>query len=123
VAAADANPEAPIPVREVKVTTYNRSNNETINHMVKLASPAEVVSSTVIPGVQPPIHPEEFEECETALRKAPEFIAAMKRRGVDNMDLVLVDPWYTLLPSPTFSLLLPPCLPLLLSPAPCLAHG
>src|SRR6185295_5755306 len=44
-------------------------------------------------GVQPPIVLDEFIECEEAVKRSPEFLAALKKRGVDDVNLVMVDPW------------------------------
>ena len=53
-----------------------------------------MVSLTQLPsGVQPPIVLDEFFEAEEAVRRDPRFLAALKRRGIANVDLVMVDPW------------------------------
>ncbi|MCE9567169.1 MAG: primary-amine oxidase [Planctomycetes bacterium] len=44
-------------------------------------------------GVQPPIMLDEFVECEEAVKRSPEFLAALKLRGVEDVNLVMVDPW------------------------------
>ena len=44
-------------------------------------------------GVQPPIMIDEFGECEEAVRQSPVFREAMKKRGIDDMSLVMVDAW------------------------------
>lgn len=44
-------------------------------------------------GVQPPIMADEFAECEEAVKRSPEFLAALKKRGIDDPKLVMVDPW------------------------------
>ena len=44
-------------------------------------------------GVQPPIMVDEFIECEAAIKKSPAFLEALKKRGVTDVDLVMVDPW------------------------------
>lgn len=35
----------------------------------------------------------EYTECEAVVRDYPPFIEVMKKRGIDDMDLVMVDPW------------------------------
>ncbi|QEH33802.1 Copper methylamine oxidase precursor [Aquisphaera giovannonii] len=45
------------------------------------------------PGVQPPILMEEFSECEEAAKKSPAFREAMRKRGIDDVSLVMVDAW------------------------------
>jgi primary-amine oxidase len=44
-------------------------------------------------GIQPPIMLDEFVECEEAVKRSPEFLAALKKRGVEDVNLVMVDPW------------------------------
>jgi primary-amine oxidase len=44
-------------------------------------------------GVQPPIMLDEFAEVEQAVKRSPEFLAALAKRGVTNADLVMVEPW------------------------------
>lgn len=44
-------------------------------------------------GVQPPIMVDEFGECEQAVRRSPVFREAMKKRGIENLELVTVDAW------------------------------
>jgi primary-amine oxidase len=52
-----------------------------------------VLSCKPIPGVQPSIMLDEFMECEATVKACPEFQEALKRRGIANTDLVMVDPW------------------------------
>ncbi|KAL8491995.1 hypothetical protein ACS0TY_023555 [Phlomoides rotata] len=35
----------------------------------------------------------EYAECEVIVKDYPPFVEAMKKRGIDDMDLVMVDPW------------------------------
>ena len=44
-------------------------------------------------GVHPPVMLDEFVECEEAVRRAPAFREAMKKRGIDDMSLIMVDAW------------------------------
>ncbi len=44
-------------------------------------------------GVQPAIMFDEFAECEKATKASPEFQKALQRRGVQDVDLVMVEPW------------------------------
>ncbi len=44
-------------------------------------------------GIQPPIMMDEFVECEAAVKRSPEFRAALAKRGVKDVDLVMVEPW------------------------------
>lgn len=44
-------------------------------------------------GIQPSITVDEFSECEEAIKRSPEFLAALKKRGANDIQLVMVDPW------------------------------
>jgi primary-amine oxidase len=46
-----------------------------------------------VPGVQPALELDEFVECEAAVRADPRWQAAMKKRGVTDFDLTMVDAW------------------------------
>jgi primary-amine oxidase len=46
-----------------------------------------------IPGVQPSITVDEFIECEALCKADPDWQAAVRRRGVADFDLCMVDPW------------------------------
>ncbi len=53
-----------------------------------------VVSATRLPsGIQPSIMLDEFAECEQAVRRSPVFQAELAKRGVTEIDLVMVEPW------------------------------
>ena len=52
-----------------------------------------VVSWEHIPGVQPRVMFDEFMECEVAVRADSRFRAAIKKRGITDPNLVMVDPW------------------------------
>lgn len=52
-----------------------------------------VVEWRIVPGAQPPITYDEFFACETTTRANPEWQAAMRRRGVEDFSLAMVDPW------------------------------
>jgi len=56
-------------------------------------SEGHVLSWKHIPGVQPSIMTDEFFECEQLLKAHPEFQAALRKRGITDFDLVMVDPW------------------------------
>jgi primary-amine oxidase len=52
-----------------------------------------LLSWTRIESGQPPILMNEFLDCEAAVRADPDVQAALRRRGVEDMSLVWVDPW------------------------------
>lgn len=35
----------------------------------------------------------EYAECEAVVKEYPPFCEAMKKRGIEDMDLVMVDAW------------------------------
>ena len=46
-----------------------------------------------VPGVQPAVMLEEFLATEAAVRKDARWQEAMRRRGVTDFDMVMIDPW------------------------------
>ena len=52
-----------------------------------------VVSWKYIPDVQPRVMFDEFVECEALVRADPQFLAAIRKRGITDASLVMVDPW------------------------------
>ncbi|KJH73294.1 primary-amine oxidase [Aliterella atlantica] len=46
-----------------------------------------------IPEVQPPVMLDEFVECEAAVKASIEFQEVIKKRGITDTELVIVDPW------------------------------
>ena len=52
-----------------------------------------VISWEDVLGVQPPIVVDEFFECEAAVRADPRWQEAMRRRGVSDFSLTMIDPW------------------------------
>nr|XP_027099641.1 uncharacterized protein LOC113718911 isoform X3 [Coffea arabica] len=79
-----------LPPRQARLVVYNKKSNATSIWIVELSEVhavtrgghhrGKVISSTIVPNVQPPM---EF----------PAFREAMKKRGIADMDLVMVDPW------------------------------
>ena len=53
----------------------------------------KILQKQELPTACPMIQLEEFLDIENAVKEHPDFIAAMERRGITNMDLVCVDPW------------------------------
>ncbi|CAH9104449.1 unnamed protein product [Cuscuta europaea] len=92
-----------LPPRRARLIVYNKNTNETSIWVVELAEvhaavrgghhKGKVLSSIVVPDVQPPIDAEEYADCEAVVKSYGPFIEAMKRRGIDDMDVVMVDPW------------------------------
>ena len=53
----------------------------------------KVTSWEHVPGVQPRVMFDEFAECEAVVKANPEFQAAIRKRGITDPNLVMVDPW------------------------------
>jgi primary-amine oxidase len=82
---------APLP-REAHVVLYDRAARTTYEALVSLTDQA-VVSWTPVAGVQPPIMAEEFTSCEAIVQADPRWQEAMRRRGIEDFSLAMIDPW------------------------------
>ena len=78
--------------REAFAVILDGNDGSTYEAVISLTHGA-VTSWTHVPNVQPPIVLEEFDECEAACKESPEFQEALRKRGIEDMDRVLVDPW------------------------------
>jgi primary-amine oxidase len=82
---------APLP-REAHVVLYDRAARTTYEAVVSLTD-RTVVSWSPITGVQPPIMAEEFTSCEAIVQADPRWQEAMRRRGIEDFSLAMIDPW------------------------------
>ena len=78
--------------REAFVNLLNNADGTTYEVVVSLTA-GTVKSWKHIPDVQPSIMLDEFGECEAAVKASAEFQEAIKKRGITNVDLVMVDAW------------------------------
>ena len=78
--------------REAHVVLRERAEYRTYEAIVSLTA-GEVRLWRELPGVQPPVMLEEFLATEEAVRKDPRWQEAMRRRGITDFDMVMVDPW------------------------------
>ena len=78
--------------REAFIVILDNDAGATYEAVISLDQ-GKVTSWKHIPGVQPRIMFDEFGDCEAAVKANPEFQAAIKKRGITNSDLVMVDPW------------------------------
>jgi primary-amine oxidase len=78
--------------REAFVMLYERSERKTYEAVVSLTD-ERVVSWTHVEGVQPPITFEEFMACEAAVQADAGWQEAMRKRGVEDFSLAMIDPW------------------------------
>ena len=86
----DAN--GAIPARKATVVCFERNTNATYKSVVSL-SDGSVESFEHVPGVQPNFTVDEFVECDQMLRSHPDFVAALAKRGITDLDLVFMDTW------------------------------
>jgi primary-amine oxidase len=79
--------------RKALAVLMDRGKRASYEAVVDLVNKS-VSSVTPLPsGVQPSVMLDEFSECEQAVRRSPLFQAALKKRGVTDADLVMVEPW------------------------------
>jgi primary-amine oxidase len=91
LAAEAAGTEGELP-REARAVLIDRVERASIEAIVSLAE-GRVVSWEAVAIGQAPFTLEEILECERVVRQHPDFQAAMHRRGINDLDLVWVDPW------------------------------
>lgn len=78
--------------REAFVGILNNEDGLTYEAVVSLNTKT-IKSWKQIADVQPSIMLDEFIECEAAVKASPEFQEAIKKRGITDPSLVMVDPW------------------------------
>ena len=84
----------PVPDRLAKVVIRERAARATYEGIARLPG-GEVVDYKRVPGVQPSVMFEEFMAAEDIVRKDPRWQEAMRKRGITNFDLCMIDPWST----------------------------
>ncbi len=80
------------PARRATVVCFERNANATYKSVISL-SDGSVESFEHVPGVQPNFTVDEFVECDQMLRSHPDFVAALAKRGITDLDLVFMDTW------------------------------
>jgi primary-amine oxidase len=83
---------APAPERAAFVVLYDRGHQQTVEAVVSLSS-ATVSSWRVVEDVQPGVMLEEFFSTEEITRADPRWQEAMRKRGVTDFSLAMIDPW------------------------------
>jgi primary-amine oxidase len=78
--------------RRAYVCCYEPSSNRTFAGRVDLAQ-GKLISWNHIPGVQARIVMDEFVEGGRLAKADPAFREACRKRGIDDLDAVLVEPW------------------------------
>ncbi len=77
--------------RTVEAVLFDPAGSVTVEASCELAA-GRILAWREIEGVQPAVTTDEFLRMEAAIRRAPEFVAALARRGVDDPSRVDVDP-------------------------------
>lgn len=75
-----------------KLDIVAREDRETYEATVSVTD-EELLKCEHVPGVEPAVMPEEIEGARETVKNDPEWREAAKKRGVENFDLVMVDPW------------------------------
>jgi primary-amine oxidase len=78
--------------REAEVICWNRDDGQAYKARVALDD-ERIVSWEHRAGEQPNMTVDEFHECNAALRSDPRVAEVLAKRGITNMDRVLVDTW------------------------------
>jgi primary-amine oxidase len=78
--------------RAARVVCWNRDDGQAYKALVAL-SDDRVASWRHEPDGQPNMTVDEFYECDEAMRREPRVIEALARRGITDMDRVLVEAW------------------------------
>lgn len=78
--------------RQAYVCCYERSSNRTLEGVVDLASKS-LLRWNHVPGAQARIVPDEFDDGDRISKADPEFRAACEKRGITDMDKLLVESW------------------------------
>jgi primary-amine oxidase len=81
----------PLP-REAHIVLYERAEQTTYDAVVSITD-RTVLDYTPVPGVQAPIMDEEFITCDRIVQADPRWQEAMRRRGVTDFELTMIDPW------------------------------
>jgi Cu2+-containing amine oxidase len=76
--------------REAAVTCWNRADDQTYKAAVSLDED-RVVAWDHRPGEQANFTEDEFHDIDVALRRDPRVVEALRRNGVEDMELVLLD--------------------------------
>jgi len=84
----------PVPARLARIVIRERAEHATYEAVVRLPD-AELLSYQRVPGVQPSVMLEEFLAAEDIVRKDPRWQEAMRKRGITDFDLCMIDPWST----------------------------
>ncbi|MHC5540296.1 primary-amine oxidase, partial [Singulisphaera rosea] len=82
-----------LPPREAFVVLLDNATGKGYEAVVNLTTKAVSRFDELPKGVQPAILLDEFGEVEEVVKKCPEYREALKKRGIEDMSLVMVDAW------------------------------
>jgi primary-amine oxidase len=78
--------------RQASLILINSPEGVTYEIVVSITS-QRIVSCQRVTGVHPAIVPDECADCEQVVKSDPRFRDALRKRGVTDFDLVMVDTW------------------------------
>ena len=78
--------------REALIILLDNTEAKTYEAVISLDD-NRVISWTHIPGVQPTVMPEELLPCGDVVISNPEWQAAMRKRGITDFSLCMIEPW------------------------------
>jgi primary-amine oxidase len=90
-AVIDHEPGAPF-ARQARVVCWNRDDGRVYKALVSLTDDRVASWRQELDG-QPNMTVDEFHECDEAMRRHPRVIEALARRGITDMDRVLIEAW------------------------------
>lgn len=79
-------------IRETFSVILDKGDGKAYEVIVNLTE-KKLISFTHKPGIQPSIMLDEFFEVDDLVRKDPQVIEACAKKGLTNMDLLMVEPW------------------------------
>jgi primary-amine oxidase len=78
--------------RQADVVIRERAEHKTYEAVVSITA-GEVCLWRELDGIQPAVMLEEFLATEEAVRKDPRWQEAMRKRGITDFDMAMIDPW------------------------------
>ena len=78
--------------RTATAVLWNRADGAAYRAVVSLTD-GTLAAWEPLPGIQPNMTVDEWHECDEFVRRTPELIEALRRRGITDLNLVLVDVW------------------------------
>jgi primary-amine oxidase len=79
--------------RKALVVLLDRGKRAAYEAVLDLVSKTVTWVAQLPSGIQPSIMLDEFSECEQAVQRSPLFHEALRKRGITDPTLVMVDPW------------------------------